>query len=532
MTGRADDFLARTQGSAPAGSTSTTPGPARGGPQGGRQAVRVGLALAAGAAWAAAAPPRGWWPLLSLGVAALALALRGRQARERWLLGGLAGVVFYGSTLRWLIGFSVLGYLAMTLLEAALLAAAVWLVPAGRSGRWSGPAGSGSWWTLPAALVLLAAVQVSFPLGGFPLPGLALSQPSGPFALAAPLGGSLLVTATAAAGGVALAALVGVRGRRRRLVAAAGALAVAVLPVIVGGAVATRGAGTLDVAIVQGGGPRGVPAVFDPPAQVTERQLVVLRQITDPPDLVVLPEDVVGVDGSVAGSLPDRQIAAQARRLKASVVVGVVETQPNGFRNAAVLWGPDGNRLDRYEKEHRVPFGEYIPARALLERLTDATALVPRDAIPGRGQALLRAPVAPLGVVISYEVFFADRVREAVADGGQIVLVPTNAASFVTPEVPALEMAAARLRARETGRTVLQAAPTGYSVVVLPTGKVLAQSRLGAPALLRQRVPLRTGLTPYTRVGDLPMIVLAIATLLAPPVTARVRSPRRRARAG
>ena len=69
------------------------------------------------------------------------------------------------------------------------------------------------------------------------------------------------------------------------------------------------------------------------------------------------------------------------------------------------------------------------------------------------------------------------------------------------------------MRAREFGRTVLQAAPTGYSVIVLPDGKVAAQSPLGAAALLREEVPLRTGLTPYARLGDLPVLALAILAL-------------------
>ena len=78
----------------------------------------------------------------------------------------------------------------------------------------------------------------------------------------------------------------------------------------------------------------------------------------------------------------------------------------------------------------------------------------------------MTSPRAPLGVVISYEVFFADRVRAAVDAGGQVILVPTNAASYTTGEVPAIEVAAARMRAREFGRAVLQAAPTGYSAII------------------------------------------------------------------
>ncbi|WP_344253462.1 apolipoprotein N-acyltransferase [Pseudonocardia hydrocarbonoxydans] len=469
------------------------------------------LAVLAGGLWALGASPREWWPLLPLGAAVLTFAVHGRTARGRLLVGAVAGVVLYGTTLGWIGGFALAGYLAIALVETLMLAAALTLVPATR------PGGT---WVLPAALVLLEAAQTRFPFDGFPLPALVHSQLDGPFAWAAPLGGSLLVTACAATAGVALAALVLTR-RPARVVAAA--LVVAALPVAVGTLVDTTDSGTLDVAVVQGGGPRGLRAVFTDPQDTTDRQFAVAERITGSPDLVVLPETVISVTGTVAGSAGDLRTAELARRLESSVVVGVVESQGTGFRNAAVLWGPDGEILGRYEKEHRVPFGEYIPGRELLERVTDLTALVPRDAIPGEGTALLDSPVGPLGVVISYEVLFADRVREAVTAGGEIVLVPTNAASYVTEDVPAIEVAGARMRALEFGRTVLQSAPTGYSVIVLPDGSVVEQSGLGGPALLRAEVPLRTGLTPYARTGDLPVVVLAALALLLPVLRGRRR---------
>lgn len=481
------------------------------------------LAIVAGVSWALAAPPRGWWPLLPLGVAAWTIALHGRGLRARLLLGALSGAAYYGPSLWWLSGFAVPGYIGIALLEAGMLAVAAALVPAARTGRWSG-----GWWAAPWALVLLDAAQTRFPFDGFPLPALVLSQAGGPFALAAPLGGTLLVTAAAATAGVALAALVLLRARARLLaVTAITAVLAGVLGI--GAAVTTAPAGTLDVAVVQGGGPRGLRAVFTDPQATTDRQFAVAQQITGRPDVVLFPENVVTVSGPVAGTAADARVTALARRLGSSVVVGVVEAEGSGFRNAAVLWGPDGQRIDRYEKQHRVPFGEYIPARALLERLTDLTALVPRDAIVGRGPALLRSPAGPLGVVISYEVLFADRVRDAVTSGGRIVLVPTNAASYTTEDVPAIELAAARLRAREFGRTVLQAAPTGYSAVVLPDGTVVDRSELGAPALLRAQVPLRTGLTPYAVTGDLPILVLTGLVLVAVGALPRVRHrPRER----
>ena len=459
----------------------------------GRQRFAVTLAAAGATCWALAAPPRGWWPLLSLGAGLLALSVAGRPARQRLVLGAVAGGVLYGTTLTWLTDFSPPGYVVMVLLQTALLA-------------------------------LLESVQGSFPLGGFPLPGLVYSQADGPFMLAAPLGGGLLVTGLAAAAGLALPAVVLAAGSRRRVAAAAAALGLATLPLLAGAKVATSPAGALDTAVVQGGGPRGTRAVFSDSQEVTDRHLKVLGTVTGSPDLILLPEGVVVVDSPLISTPVNRQLGQLARRLGSSLVVGLVEGEGEGFRNAAVAYGPSGVLVDRYEKEHRVPFGEYIPARALLSRFTDATALVPKDAIIGRGTARLDLPQAVVGVVISFEVFFADRVREAVRAGGELILVPTNASSYVGDEVPAIELAAARLRAREYGREVLQAAPTGYSAVVLPDGKVAARTALGAAELLRERVPLRTGLTPFARTGNRLVLSLAASIVLLPPVLTLRRS--------
>lgn len=231
-----------------------------------RLPVAAALAVLAGGAWALAAPPRGWWPLLPLGAALLALGLAGRGARQRLAVGAVAGAVLYGATLPWLVEFSPPGYALMALFEAGLLAVAAALTV--------------RWWALPAALVLLEAAQGRVPLGGFPLPGLSHSQPDGPFVLAAPLGGSLLVTAAATTAGVAVAALFLLPTARSRAAAAGAAVAVAGLPVLVGSAVATPPAGTLDAVVVQGGGPRGTRAVFTDPDDVTERQLAVLDRVT------------------------------------------------------------------------------------------------------------------------------------------------------------------------------------------------------------------------------------------------------------
>jgi hypothetical protein len=128
----------------------------------------------------------------------------------------------------------------------------------------------------------------------------AVESPDGPFVLAAPLGGSLLVTALAATGGVALAAVFVVHGTRR-LVAAGTAAVIAGAPLAAGAAVTTAPSGTLDAAVVRGGGPRGLRAVFTNPQDTTDRQFAVAEQIIGSPDLVLFPEAVISVRGPRRG---------------------------------------------------------------------------------------------------------------------------------------------------------------------------------------------------------------------------------------
>jgi apolipoprotein N-acyltransferase len=272
--------------------------------------------------------------------------------------------------------------------------------------------------------------------------------------------------------------------------------------------------GSVRVALVQGGGPRGLRGLYVDPQTVLDRHLRATDRIVPPVDLVLWPEDVIQVDAPVQLTAAGSQLAAAAQRLQTTVVAGVVEdVGTDRFRNAAVAWSPTGDVVARYDKKHRVPFGEYIPGRSVFQHLANLD-LVPRDAIPGHGPGILHTPVGPLGVVISYEVFFQDRARDAARAGGQVLLVPTNAASYSTSQVPTQEVAAAQLRAWETGRDTIQAAPTGYSAVIDRHGHVRARSVLGRQQILSATVDRHAGKTVFVRVGELPLVAVAAAGLL------------------
>ena len=267
---------------------------------------------------------------------------------------------------------------------------------------------------------------------------------------------------------------------------------------------------TLRVAIVQGGGRRGLSDVQVSASDVYAAALRATTIVHPPVELVLWPEDVVALGEPLKGSPQAAQLSAIARRLHTTLVAGI--TEPVGatqFRNEIVTYSPSGALVAVFEKVHRVPFGEYVPWRSFFSHLANLEA-IPRDAIPGHGSGMISTPVGRVAVLVSYETFFPDRGRSGVTAGGRLILVPTNTSSYSSEQAPAQEMAASRLQAIEEGRDLLQAAPTGYSAVVDNRGDVLRLTRLSVSAVLRATVALRDGTTLYTRFGDLPTVLLAL----------------------
>jgi apolipoprotein N-acyltransferase len=169
-----------------------------------------------------------------------------------------------------------------------------------------------------------------------------------------------------------------------------------------------------------------------------------------------------------------------------------------------------------YVKRHPVPFAEYIPLRSLAEKVSSAAKLVTQDMVAGRGNGLLTGGPAPIGDVICFEVAYDDLVRSSVSAGAQLLVVQTNNATFGHTSETYQQLAMSRLRAIETGRTVLQVSTTGESAIIAPDGNVVTRSgALFEPALLSASVPLETATTPAVALGAGPEWVLAALAMIA-----------------
>ena len=457
------------------------------------------LAVLAGLLLAASTPPWGFWPLAFAGIALLDHVLDGAGGFVRFRRAWLVWFSLFLPSLFWMKDLTLPGYVIASISYAGFLAAGTMLAPTG----------PGRFLAYPGGVMLAEWVRWRWPFGGVPLSNLAIGQVAGPLAPILRLGGALFVVGITVAVGAALAAA------WKRTPRASVTLAVVVALAWVGAAVAPDGSSTgryLDVALVQGGGPQGTRAATTEPGIVFERHLAASEEVPSGLDLVLWPEDVVDVQ-RLTGSEEENELQALARRLEAPLLIGAVEDEgSDAFHNWAVVYDGSGEELGRYEKVERVPFGEWVPLRSFLEPVA-GDALPQRDAQVGTGPAVIDTPAGRLGVSISWEIFFGERARSAINDGGQILVNPTNGASFTGTQVQTQQVANSRMRAIENGRWVTQIAPTGFSAVVTPDGDVLQRTAVSEREVLYDRVELRTGRTIYTRTGDLLALVLAAMSL-------------------
>jgi apolipoprotein N-acyltransferase len=479
-------------------------------PAGAGRWTTVALALGAGLCICFALPPWGWWPLAPIGVALFihVLGPRGgdaggvtRTARQRAWIGWLVGVAWFGPSTLWMAQLTPPGYVLGVLVAWGGMVAAVAAACPGDRRRIV---------VLPALLVLFEWFHLHAPFGGIPLSLLATTQTRAPLLPVARLGGVLLLGLAVSVLGAVLHLAV----TRRFVPAAIGAAVVVAVALL--GAVWPIGEPVAQVRVagVQGGGPQGTRYSSGDAPIVFGRHLEATRTIEGPVDVVVWPENVVNIERPLEGSDELRLIAEQAARLDAPIIAGVVEGKgPDHFVNYVVVVHPDGTLTDRYDKERRVPFGEYVPMRWLFEPIAGAS-LPQRDQIPGDGDAVVRTGHGKMAVAISWEIFFGRRVREGVRDGGQVVLNPTNGSSYWLTQVQTQQVAMTQLRAVESGRWAVQVSPTGFSAFVDPAGGVHQLTDITEQKVITRTIARYDGTVPAQALGDLPALVLAIGALV------------------
>ncbi len=469
--------------------------------------LRLLAAFAAGAATVAAFAPFGLGWLAPLGLVPLFFLWRQAAPGRAFLLGWAWGAGLLGFGVFWVHhslarfgGMSPALAVALTLLFA--LSLALFYGAAGWLARRFFPQAPLAW---PALWTLLEWVRGWF-LTGFTWLSLGYAQIDTPLAGYAPLVGvyglSLLV---------ALSALLLIRWRSPWLL---------LLPLLWSGGWLMRqvewshptGA-PLPVALVQPDIPQAVkwrPEQFEP----TLRLLAELTGRAPKARLVIWPETAVPAFASQVETAVLEPLHRKFSREGRTLLLGIASDDADGrYYNALISLGASGR--GEYRKRHLVPFGEYMPLRALLQPLAERLAIPMSDFSPGKsGKPLLRLAGHPAGLSICFEDTFGDEVAAALPQAAFLVNA-SNDAWFGDSLAPHQHLEMARMRALENGRWMLRATNTGISALIDEKGRVrrrLAQFRRG---VVEGEIQPLGGATPYARWPDGPAVSLALLLLVA-----------------
>lgn len=387
----------------------------------------------------------------------------------------------------------------------------------------------------PLLYLAVEFVRSSVPFGGFSWVRLAWGQINGPLAALAPWGGPALITVAVALVGTGLVALLSGRGAQR--VAGGAAFVVPlVLGAVAGLGINTAGptVGEANVAAVQGNVPRmGLDFNAQRRAVLTNHVNETLalgddaRAAGEPLDAVIWPEnssDVNPFTDSEARSL----INIAVRGVDAPVLVGTLTRDEVGARNTMVVFDPDNGPGEYHHKRFLQPFGEYMPWRDFFRNFSEMVDLA-GNFKPGNGNGVVHMGDIPVGVATCYEVGEGPAYRMAVRGGAQLLVTPTNNATFGFTGMTYQQLAMSRLRAMETDRAVVVAATSGVSAIVHPDGTVSQETEIFTADHLVEKLPLRDSLTPAVRFGgalEWALVALGVLVMVAAGVGTRATKRR------
>ena len=241
--------------------------------------------------------------------------------------------------------------------------------------------------------------------------------------------------------------------------------------------------------------------------------------IDDPPDLAVWGEGALD-PGAANDPATIDAVGRAIAEVGSPTLVGSVLDDPDGSQHTSVLlFDGSGTPVDRYDKVHLVPFGEYVPWRRSLDWIS-AIEQIPVDRTPGESVHTVSTDgLPPIGTPICFENIFPSLTRAFVRAGAGFLVVPVNNASYGTTAASAQHLQMSRMRAVENGRWVIDAAVSGITAFVDPTGRVVAQAGLFQPAIVRHTIRTSQSTTPYVDLGDwFPLLCLAfvLGAILVP----------------
>ncbi len=207
----------------------------------------------------------------------------------------------------------------------------------------------------------------------------------------------------------------------------------------------------------------------------------------------------------------------------ATLITGAARLEDDGgkrrYFNSIEIVGRNGLSGEHYDKQHLVPFGEYVPFEGVLEKAHVTQFVdIPGGFEPGKGRRVLRIPGLPDAMpLVCYEAIFPIEIGDAFsgAERPRWLLNLTDDAWFGQTPGPYQHFAQARLRAIELGAPLVRDANSGISAVLDGFGREIVAAPLAADGVLDAELPEALPPTWQSRFGSAGAALIGFAFLAA-----------------
>ncbi|MCX7115962.1 MAG: apolipoprotein N-acyltransferase [Gammaproteobacteria bacterium] len=232
-------------------------------------------------------------------------------------------------------------------------------------------------------------------------------------------------------------------------------------------------------------------------------------------DLIVLPESAIPLPENYVHDYLNN-LSVQAKRKKTALLIGIPKEKPPtshpSYYNTLLALG---QAKGQYLKRHLVPFGEYIPHPFQ----TISAALQLADPALTQGplhQALIQVKHHAIASLICYELAYEELLRNQLPEAEWIVSVSDDG-WFGRSLAMYQQQQIAQVRSLQTGRYQIVSNNDGLSSLLNTQGQIIASLAPFSSGTLTGIIKPATGLTPWSHIGDRPIIALfALFFLLAP----------------
>ena len=442
------------------------------------------------------------WILLPIGIAVWWAGTHKRQLSDYLFFSFSLAIAFWFSRINWVTLVGIDAYIALAFLMSIIYGSFGYLMYKVRN--------------LPLPFISYGLIFISmealtdyFPFGGFPWGKLAYDSADAPWANLMPYGSSPLVSAA-----VLLIAALMIPSLGFLLQKAFSASLVFVISIAAFNLFLIdldqsdmKESGKIDLAIIQGSVPRSGLLFNEQKMEVLKYHvketgnLLELNQKNY--DAILWPENSIDVDPFLnreAGILVEDLV----KKYDKPLISGAVVQKSNGLSNSVLLWDPrDAKVIDSYEKNRLVPFGEYIPFRNLISNYVNRFDLIPQDFIPGTRSNNLRVNNTLISPIICFEVAWNSSLIEQIKQGGQLISVHTNNATYAFSDQLEQQFMITRMRAMETGRDVVVTSTTGISAHINRNGEVLWASKEFVPQSKIVTASLYSDMTPAVKYASI-----------------------------